>query len=344
MIPMKKTYCHLDQFKRDRLQALREEGHKKAVIARILEIDKGTVTREIQRNRKKIRQTGGTRDGPYLARLAGHKAYVRRKYARYQGKHINDNDALKNYITNKLKEHWSPDGIAGSMKKKKLSFYASKTAIYAWLYSNRGQYWCSYLYSCRYHPKKHRKNKTQKTLIPYRKGLEVRPLGAANKTRFGHYEGDTIVSGKKTGSKAALSVLYERKAKYVGLRKIDSLAPCLHNQAIMSMKQRLAKVVSLTQDNGIENAKHYELGIPTFFCDPYASWQKGGVENINKQIRQFVPKGSDIARYSEAYLARVEDILNHKPRKSLGYATPYEVMQARHLLNPIKNTRVALRG
>ncbi len=341
---MKKTYAHLDQFKRDRLQALLEQNTTQASIARILEADKSTISREIQRNGKKIRGKGGTRDGPYLARLAQHKAYVRRKYAKYQGKTINENDALKAHIIEQLKAFHSPDAIAGRMKRNKPSFYASKTAIYAWLYSNRGQYWCSYLYSRRYRPKKRRKKKRRKTLILYRKGLEYRPRGAANKTRYGHYEGDTIVSGKNTGSKAALSVLYERKAKYVGVRKIDSLAPCLHNQAITSMKRELTKMLSLTQDNGIENAKHYELDMPTFFCDPYASWQKGGVENMNKQIRQFIPKGTDIAQYSSSYLAHVERILNHKPRKSLGYATPYEVMQSHQLLTPIKNTRVALRG
>jgi IS30 family transposase len=344
MKPMNKTYAHLDQFKRDRLQALLEGGYKKAVIARILGVDKSTVSRELQRNRKKIRAKGGTRDGPYLASLAGHKAYARRKYARYQGKAINDNDALKRYIIAGLIHYWSPDAIAGHMKKNRLPFHASKTAMYEWLYSNRGQYWCRYLYSRRYHTKKQRKKKHQKTLIPYRKGLAYRPLGATNTTRYGHYEGDTIVSGKKTGSRAALSVLYERKTKYIAVRKIDTLAPSLHNQAIRSMKQPLAKVLSITQDNGIENARHYELGIPTFFCDPYASWQKGGVENANKQIRQFVPKGTDIAAYSPGYLSRVAFILNHKPRKSLGYATPYEVMQTHHLLTPIKNTRVALRG
>ncbi|MBI3274203.1 MAG: IS30 family transposase [Candidatus Colwellbacteria bacterium] len=341
---MKKTYAHLDQFKRDRLQALWDEGFKKAVIARIVGVDKSTMTREIQRNRKKIRAKGGTRDGPYFASLAQHKAYVRRKYAKYQGKHINEHDALKDYITGKLKRSWSPDAIAGSMKKRQLPFYASKTAIYQWLYSNRGQYWCGYLYSQRYHPKKRKGKKTKKNLIPYRKGLVLRPLGATNKTRYGHYEGDTIVSGKKTASRAALSVLYERKTKYVGIRKIDTVSPILHNEAIKRMTRTLATPKSITFDNGIENTKHYELGIPTFFCDPYSSWQKGGVENINKQLRQFIPKGSDIAQYSSSYLTRAERILNHKPRKSLGYATPYEVMFYHHLLNPIKNTRVALRG
>lgn len=341
---MKKTYAHLDQFKRDRIQALLEERHRQATIARIVEISKSTVSREIKRNRKKIRAKGGTRDGPYCSRLAQHKAYVRRKYAKYQGKTINDDDSLKGYITDHLKRYWSPDAIAGGMKRNKLPFYASKTAIYAWLYSNRGQYWCAYLYSRQYHAKKRRKKTAQKTLIPYRKGIDRRPLGALNRSRYGHYEGDTIVSGKKTGSKKALCVVYERKAKYVMVRKIDSLSPLVHNQAISTMKRSLSKLLSLTLDNGIENTKHYELGIPTFFCDPYSSWQKGGVENANKLIRRFVPKGTDIARYSQNYLTAVEHTLNHMPRKSLGYATPYEVMQKHTLLTTIKKPEVALRG
>ena len=90
--------------------------------------------------------------------------------------------------------------------------------------------------------------------------------------------------------------------------------------------------MSLTQDNGIENTRHEELGVPVYFCDPYSSWQKGGVENANKMIRRFIPKGADIAAYSQEYVSMAVDILNNKPRKSLGYKTPLEVMQKNNLL------------
>jgi len=88
----------------------------------------------------------------------------------------------------------------------------------------------------------------------------------------------------------------------------------------------------LTLDNGIENRFYEKLRISTFFCDPYSSWQKGGVENINGMIRRFIPKGSDISKYSDEFIRKVENILNNKPRKSLGYKTPKEVMLENGLL------------
>ncbi|MEK6837674.1 MAG: IS30 family transposase, partial [Nanoarchaeota archaeon] len=338
----KKRYHHLDQLKRDRIQALLESGHKQKEVARILDVDKGTISRELKRNRKKIRAKEGTRDGPYLALLAHHKAYARRKYARYQGKAINENDALQQYILARLKAYWSPDAISGRMRKEKRAFYASKTAIYEWLRTARGVRNCKYLYSERYYRKKQKKNKTKKALIPNRRGLVERPRGASNKTRYGHYEEDTIVSGKKTQSKKALAVLYERKARYTRLRRIDTLSPLVHNHAIKTMMRSFSKTLSITFDNGIENTKHEELNVPAFFCDPYSSWQKGGVENVNKAIRQFVLKGSDIGNYSDNDIARVERILNQRPRKSLDYQTPQEVMEKHHLLIRKKQPEIAL--
>lgn len=342
-----KKYKQLKQEDRDRIDSMFNAGHKQKEIARILSIDESTISREIGRNRKKIRQKGGTKDGPYLATLANHKTKVRRQNAKYQGKKINENEELQEYIRAGLKKHWSPDEISGRMTKERKPFYASKTAIYEWLYSAWGQKYCHNLYSKRYHPKKRKSNKTTRTLIPNRVSHEKRPLGATNKTRYGHYEGDTIVSGKKTGSKEALSVVYERKSRYVDARKIRNLKPDSNNEAIKEMGKDLSKTLSVTMDNGVENVKHEELGIPTFFCDPYSSWQKPGVENVNKMIRRYIPKGADIANYTDRYVKMIVGIINNKPRKSLNYQTAYEVMTKNNLL---KNTtissgeKIALRG
>lgn len=344
-----KQYQHLAQTERDRIQALLEAGHEQKEIASILKRDESTISREIKRNRRKIRGENGTRNGLYEATVAQHKAYVKRKYAKYQGKKIEETPGLHNYIIEKLREHWSPDEISGRMKDEKQSFYASKTSIYEWLYSMWGQQWCSLLYSRRYRPRKHRE-KTKRTLIPHRKGLEERPLGAVNKTRYGHYEADTVVSGKKTGSKEALSVAYERKAKYIVARKITNLKPQSNNQAIAQMQKELF-MKSITMDNGIENTAYEELGIPTFFCDPYSSWQKGGVENANKMIRRYFPKGMDFANVSQEDIDQIIFLINNKPRKSLGYKKPYEVMKQNNLLVEQASMRfqlliptVALRG
>lgn len=342
MEKQKKKYKHLDQLKRDRIQSLLDNGHKQKDIAKVMGVDKSTISREIKRNRRKTRKKGGTVDGPYEATVADHKAYVRRLYAKYQGKKINENRQLKEYIIERLEKYWSPDEISGRMKFEKQPCYASKTAIYDWLYNSwYGYFLCPYLYSKRCKPRRNKK-KTKRIIIPNRISIHLRPNEANNKTRYGHYEGDAIVSGKKHHSKKSLTVIYERKAKYVGIRKIDNLKPALNNQAIASIAKGLNTFKSLTLDNGIENIKHEQLkeqlDIDTYFCDPYSAWQKPGVENANKQIRRFIPKGSDINNYSEEYVASVADILNNKPRKSLGYKTPLEVMIENGLLKDNKKT------
>jgi len=337
-------YIQLNQLERDRIEALLTSGHKQKEIANILGRNKGTISREIGRNKRNIRTKKGTIEGKYEATVAQHKAYTRRKYSNYQGKKIEQSKELKEYIVAGLEKHWSPDEIVGKMKKDQISFYANKNTIYEWLYSSYGQLHCQHLYSKRYHPKKRRLKKTKRTLIPNRIGIEQRPKGATNRTRYGHYEGDTIVSGKKTASKVSLAVVCERKAKYVSMRKIERLKPYLFNEAIRKINKKLSKIDSLTLDNGIENTKHKELKIPTFFCDPYSSWQKGGVENMNKMIRRYIPKGSDIGDYSDEYVSMVESILNNKPRKSLNYKTPLEVMIEHNLLTKKEQRKVALGG
>jgi transposase, IS30 family len=340
----KKKYRHLVQLDRDRLEALLKSGHTQTEIAAVLKVDKSTVSRELKRNRRRKRKRKKVRLGPYEATVAEHKAYVRRKYAKFQGMKIEEGKRLRRYITRKLRQGWSPDGISGRMKTDRQSFYASKTAIYDWLRSVHGQYWCRYLESRRYYRRKRKSKKTKRVLIPHRIGLERRSRGATNRTRYGHLEGDTMLSGKKTGSKNALSVIFERKARYVDARKIKSLQPAMFAASVRDMTGDIERVKSLTLDNGIENTKYETIGIKTFFCNPYHSWEKGGVENVIGMIRRFIPKGSDLANYSDTYVKMVVDALNRKPRKSLGYKTPYEVMQQNHLFAKNKKAEVALRG
>lgn len=343
----KRLYRHLIQTDRDRLQALRDAGTKQKEIARILEVNQGTISREIARNRRKYRRKKNikNKNARYEAGVAEHKAYVRRKYAKYQGKNINENEDLKKYIVRKLKKRWNPDEISGRMKEDQEPFYASKTAVYEWLRTSFGDRYCRYLYSKRHYAKRRKGKASKKQMIPNRIGIETRPLGATNRTRYGHYEGDTMVSGKKTGSTAALAVIYERKAKYIDARKIASLAPKRFTASVNEMlAETSAKTISL--DNGIENRDHEELMMDTYFCDPYSSWQKGGVENAIHMIRRFIPKGVDIGKYSDEDIERVINILNNKPRKSLHYKTPYEVMVEQNLFKnkKIPVGEIALQG
>lgn len=347
-----KHYSHLSQTERDRIQSLFDEKVEQKEIARIIMRNEGTVSREISRNRKRNNRSKKSPLGHYESILAERKAKLRRSYAKYRGKKIEESPPLRQYITNGLKKGWSPDDISGRMKREKRPFFASKNAIYRWLYSEWGQYWCRYLYSKQYRPKKRKAGgNVKKTLIPNRISMEKRPKGATNKTRYGHYESDTIVSGKKTRGKAALTVTRERKTKFAMIRKISNLRPSSNNRAIEDMKRSVEDIKSMTFDNGIENTKHEELGIPTFFCHPYHSWEKGGVEHHNKMVRRYVPKGSNIDLFSEEYIMEIETLLNSKPRKSLQYQTPYEAMAEHGLLRKeekslsgIKKSPIALGG
>lgn len=243
---------------------------------------------------------------------------------------LHGNDDLRKYVIEKLKEGWAPETISGRMQEQKLGFYASKRAIYEYLYSPYGQRYCKYLRSRRYSKHKKKGKKKKKTLIPNKTSIHKRPKRITNKKEYGHYEGDTIVSGKHTGSTTSLVTIYERKAMYIDARKIKSLSPSDYNPGVKKLFQKLNKSKSWTLDNGIENVKYEELekalGIKTYFCDPYSSWQKPGIENANKLIRRFIPKGADISLYSDAFIRREIQKLNDTPRKALGWKTPNEVM------------------
>ena len=297
----KKKYQQLNQYERDRMEILLKAGHTQKDIADVLGRSPSSISREVARNRRRKRTRQGTILGKYEASVAQLKQYNRRRNSKYQGKKIERNPDLREYIIERLKMHWSPDEISGRMREDKEPFYASKNLIYEWLYSIYGQRYTKYLCTKRYKPRKRRKKKNKKQLIPNRISINERPEFINNRSEYGHWETDTIVSGKKTGSKKALSVAYERKSKYIEAKKINDLKPDSMNSALREMDSSLA-INSLTFDNGIENQYHEELGISTYFCDAYSSWQKGGIENANAIIRRFIPKGIDISKVTSVRL------------------------------------------
>src|SRR3989344_1103977 len=268
----------LRKAERDEIEILLGKGYSLRSIARVLNRSPNTVSYEIA--------TNGGRNG-YRAQYAQQYAHTRAKDKRWQWSKIEHMPELRAYIIAGLQQHWNPDEISGKMKRDRTSFYASKTAIYEWLRSVYGQCYMLLLYSRRYYRKK-RKPKMERVMIPERVSIDERFMGADHRTRYGHWEGDTLVSGKKTRSAVAISVVYERKARLIAAQRIEDLKPASHTHALMSMLAN-KKALSITQDNGIENRDHRELGISTFFCDPYSSWQKGGVENANKMIRRYIP-------------------------------------------------------
>lgn len=313
---------------RSEIEILHSKGYSARAIATALGRSPNSVALELKRN--------SYEDGRYSAVRAKQKAYVRRKYAKYQGKKIQDNDELRSFIVAKLEEHWSPDEIAGYLKDTPdLGFYASKTAIYEWLRSAWGQRYCELLYCQRYRLKPRKKNKTDRVMIPNRTSITERPPAALGRLEPGHYEYDSIVSSKRSGSTCALAVLVERSTRLVRASLVSNLKPAPYAHTIAGLVQGLA-ARTMTTDNGIENKRHQlvtkKTGAAVFFTDPYASWQKGGVENANKMLRRYFPKGTDFATITQTDVASALTRINNKPRKILGYKSSLQVATEKGLI------------
>lgn len=321
---------------RSELQILREKGYSARAIARALGRSPNTIAAELKRNSYGSGgRTPPDKRGAYVAGYANVRAYNRRRAAKYQGKKIQENDALRSYIVAGLKAGWNPDEISGSMRTSGQSFYASKTAIYEWLYSEWGQAYCQYLHSRQVRACKRRPKQPKRVLIPNRVSVAQRPKGATNRTRYGHWEGDAVVSGK--AGKTALAVFQERKTRLIRARLIPRLQVTHFTGAAIGLLVG-HKTLSLTLDNGTENRDHQDITVATgakaFFCDPYSSWQKGGIENANKLLREYLPKGSDLGVFDQEFVDAACDRLNKKPRKILGYKSALQLAAEKGVISP----------
>jgi len=314
----KKTYTHIDRAERKEIAMLLGKGYSLRDIGKAMDRSVSSISEEIHNN---------SVDGQYDPKKAHHKARVRRQDSKYQGMKIVQRPKLREYVERNLREDWSPDEISGRIKEvDKHIPYVSGRSIYKYAYSSYGE--LLNLEDClRYQGKPYGKGfPTEK--IDGRIFIDDRPKIVDERRRFGDFEGDFIVSGKH-GS-GVLLVLHERKARYDLLRKLKTKNIADVHRMIRELTGGVI-LNSLTLDNDIVFKKHEELsrilGKPIYFCHPYHSWEKGGIEYVNKLIRQYIPKGADISRYSDEYIQEIEDKLNNRPRKCLGYKTPLEVMR-----------------
>jgi IS30 family transposase len=322
----RKKFTGLSYAERSETAILLQRGCSLREIAQALGRSPNTVSYEVRKN-----SVGGVYD-PLKAKQ---KSRVSRRSRRYQQHKIERNAALKQYVVAGLQAGWNPDEISGSMRQTKQPFYVGKTVIYDWLYSAYGQPYCRYLPSRQYHPRKRKPAAIRRTPIPDKVPVTERPRGATNRSRYGHWEGDTLVSGKRTGGKAALAVTQERKTRLIGARLIPDLRPVSFATATTALLAG-KKALSLTLDNGIENKQHQDIttatGAKTFFCDPYSSWQKGGVEHANKLLRRYLPKGCDLGQFDQSFVDAVVDRLNKKPRKILGYRSALQLAHEKGII------------
>lgn len=319
--PLKKTrsFRHIRQSDRDRMEALLKEGHLQKEIAEILGFDPGAISRERKRRRK---------NGVYDATTAQRKANVKRGDSKYQGMKITKYPQLEKRIVSELTAKRSPDEIAGRMKQESLIPRAGTAAIYKWLYSSRGNKYAHLLCTHRYKRRKQRKN-PKREMIPDRIPLVQRPKEGE------HAEGDLFVSPIRSGTSRSGVLLSVPSAKLLVGRMIGNRKPTTMVLAVNAMLPSLS-ILDITWDNGVENKRHKEFLLPSYFCDPYSPWQKPHVENSILLIRRwFIPKKTDLTNVSDEDYRSYLHILNHKYRKSLGYKSAYEVALERGIIRKI---------
>ena len=245
-------------------------------------------------------------------------------------KKLETNEKLRDYVLNRLKDDWSPEEISGRLKLTVTDIgYVCHETIYEYIYSIEGIREKLYLLLRRYKPKRtkwHSRNK-RGAGIKERVSIHERPIEINERIELGHWETDSMIFSQQKG---ILSVQVERKSRLVRIHKCfdktasETLAAIINTIDSVPLKYFL----SVTYDNGSENVKHTELrnmfGIETYFCDPYCSWQKGLVENTNMFIRQYLPKNAPIDSIADERIYEIQEKLNNRPRKCLGYMTPNE--------------------
>ena len=286
-------------------------------IARTLQRSVSSISDELRRN--KVRRT-------YDPKKAQHKAYVRRKYATYQGMHIVKDRKLREFVEKHLYDDLSPEAIAGRLthREKKLK-RVSKNSIYRYIRSVYGRG----VEAHRAKKKKARRRRAPtKHILDGRIFIDKRPVYINKRRTVGHAEADFIVSGK-TG-KGILLVMTDRKLRVAFLERIMHVSIAAVHDAFLRIQERFPELRTITTDNDLLFQKHKELerelGVTIYFCHPYHSWEKGTVENTNKYIRKDIPKGSSISKYSKRCIRKIENKLNRRPLKCLRYKTPSEAL------------------
>lgn len=284
-------------------------------VSRFLKRRVSSISDEIKRNSTK---------GKYDAFKAHQKSKDRRKRNRkYQPLKIIRNKNLWRYIVDNLRQDWSPEIISGRLKNiENEKGRINKDSIYKFIHSPYGTNLEKYLKNRK--RSKNRQSRERRGRLLDRKMIDQRPKIIEERSRFGDWEADFIVSHK---SSSVLLVLIERRSRYIILRKLDNRNNDLINLAIAEMLSGFP-VLSLTLDNDIAFQRHKELELmikaPVFFCHFYTSWEKGSVENVNKMIRKYIKKKSDINDYSNEFIKEIENKLNHRPRKILKFQTSFE--------------------
>lgn len=308
-------YKHLSYEEREKIAQLRQSQTPISEIAEKLGRNKSTISRELRRN-----QAPPGCYWPDTAQILSLDRKIR-------GCILDKNTALQDYVKTKLICHgWTPEQIAGRLKEYEPDLpYVSHETIYSWIYKKTQKHEKLWKYLPRHKATRGlRKSKgTKGSRIQNRVPIHERPnIDKA----FGHWEGDLMAFKRNS---QFIVVITERTSMLTLSAVLENKKAEVTKNAILSLLKQIPKAAkrSITFDNGNEFASHDKLGIKTYFCDPYASWQKGGVENTNGRIRRDLPKHFDVKLMQEENFIETIDNYNATPRKKLGWMTPIEAFK-----------------
>ena len=309
-----KQYTQLSQKERYEISHCFKSNKSKAQMARELNRSRSTFYREIKRNK------GLRRYRPIQAHLLAQK----RRYKNTRS----FTSFAEAYITYLLINAWSPEQIASSLRMRGWLDVPSHEWLYQYIYKDKanGGDLYTHLRSQKTYRKRGFKNNDRRGQLANRTSIHCRPKEIDQRERLGDFEGDTVI-GKH--HKGAILTLVDRKSLYVHIVHLGATRQSKNTISLCIDRLKLSHAYSVTFDNGKEFSEHERLsdqGIATYFADPYRSNQRARNENTNGLIRQFLPKSSSFEQVTTAQIRAIENNLNHRPRKSLGWYTPSEVM------------------
>ena len=314
-----RTYKQLSLDERYQIQTRIALGESVPSIAAVLCRSPSTIYREIGRNAK------ASATVPYLATRAQTSTRERR-IRKGEGQRKVQGE-LQQVVEDKLRLGWSPDEISRRLRKEK-GICLSHETIYQHVIrdSKRLGFYRYCLRHGGYTHSRFKKSRMAERTRARKNWIKDRPARANDRSEVGHWERDTIVGRR---GRSALLTLVERASRYTKVVHVPSLESDVVAEATAKALAGLP-LRSLTNDNGREFCNEQplqeKLGIKIYYCEPGSPWQRGTVENTNGLVRQYVPKGTDIDAVTKIGPRALEDSLNHRPRKVLGYRTPHEVL------------------
>lgn len=319
------TYQRLSESEREEISRGLAQGKSLGAMARELSRDKSTLSREIGRNTMK--------DEEYRAALAQKR--TERRYRR-RSRRLDVQPRLWDYVTTGLRQQWSPEQIAQRLPMDHPddpTMRVSHETIYAYLYVlPRGMLRKELLESLR-RPRTYRRPRSRNSArhgpVADMLSIEERPAAVADRSVPGHWEGDLVVGAY---SRSAAGTLVERTSRYLLLAPVAAKDATTVRKAFAAEIKTLPQALrrSMTYDQGAEMAQHKLFSRDTqmivYFAHPHSPWERGTNENTNGLLRQYFPKSTDFSKVPTTELKRVQDLLNGRPRKTLGWRTPNEVM------------------